>query len=423
MNELRMRQPNYHARVHKGAPDQYLDKIFEILSKESNSPALYNDDVIVETLVRNGYDLTDARDYTGVGCVEPVCQGKSFSSTDAALLNVPIMLELALNQGKRFGSHLQTGPKTIAPSEMTSMDDVKQAFETQLGYFIKKLITDLQSIEKANAAYHPTPLTSMLIDGCLENGTCSTTGGATYNFSGIQCVGPADTGDALYVIDKAVFQDKKITLPGLVGLLKRDFQDERWRTYLRSIDKFGNDNEEVDEYTLYVLNTFTGNLNGRMNTRGGRYTTGLYSVTSHQYFGEVTGALPNGRRKGESLASGIAPSNGQDRLGPTAMLNSVNRIDARNFANGLNLNVKWDSNSIRGQTGRLALKNILKTYFRRGGMQVQFNVLDPSILLRARDNPDAYPNLLVRVSGYSAYFNDLTPEMKDEIIQRTSISI
>jgi len=179
----------------------------------------------------------------------------------------------------------------------------------------------------------------------------------------------------------------------------------------------------VDEYTLYVLNVFNANLTGRMNTRGGRYTTGLYSVTSHQYFGEVTGALPNGRRRSESLASGIAPSNGQDRLGPTAMLNSVNRVDARNFANGLNLNVKWDSNSIRGQTGRLALKSILKTYFRRGGMQVQFNVLDPSILRRARDNPDAFPNLLVRVSGYSAYFNDLTPEMKDEIIQRTSVSI
>ena len=150
-----------------------------------------------------------------------------------------------------------------------------------------------------------------------------------------------------------------------------------------------------------------------MLTRGGRYTTGLYSVTAHQYFGEVTGALSNGRRRGESLASGIAPSNGQDRLGPTAMLNSVNRIDARNFANGLNLNIKWDANSIRGKTGRLALKNIYKTYFRQGGMQAQLNILDPSILLKARDNPEAYPNLLVRVSGYSAYFNDLTRVMGD----------
>ena len=423
MDKLRMRQPNYHARIHKEAPGKYHDKIFEILSKGGNSPALYNDDVIVETLVRHGYDLPDARDYTAVGCVEPVCQGKSFSSTDAALFNVPIMLELALNQGRRFGSLLQAGPKTMAFSKMTSMGDVKQAFETQLGHFTERLIKDLQAIERANAAYHPTPLTSMLLDGCLENGFCSTSGGAVYNFSGIQCVGPAETGDALYAIDQAVFQDRKLTLPKLVGLLKQDLHDEKWRVYLRRLDKFGNDNEKVDDYTLYVLDTFTGNLNGRMNTRGGRYTTGLYSVTSHQYFGEVTGALPNGRRKGESFSAGIAPSNGQDRLGPTAMLNSVNRIDATNFANGLNLNVKWDSNTIRGETGRLALKNIFKTYFRRGGMQVQFNVFDPKTLLEARDNPDAYPNLLVRVSGYSAYFNDLTPEMKDEIIRRTYISV
>ena len=422
MDELRMRQPNYHARVHEGAPEMYLDKIFEILSKGSGSPALYNDDVIVETLVNNGCDLADARDYTGVGCVEPVCQGKSFSSTDAAIFNVPLMLELALNRGKRFGSNSQAGPKTIPPSEMSAMDDVKGAFESQLGHFTRKMIKDLQSIEKANAAYHPTPLSSMLLDGCLNNGSCSTSGGAAYNFSGIQCVGPADTGDALYAIEKAVFRDKKITLSGLVDLLKRDLQDEKWRAYLKNMDKFGNDNEEADAYTLYVLNTFNKNLNGRMNTRGGKYTTGLYSVTAHQYFGEITSALPNGRRRGESLASGIAPSNGQDRLGPTAMFNSVNRIDARNFANGINLNVKWDVNSIRGKTGRLALKNILKTYFRRGGMQAQFNVLDPSILLKARDNPDAYPNLLVRVSGYSAYFNDLTPAMKDEIIQRTAVS-
>jgi formate C-acetyltransferase len=396
MDELRMRQPNYHARVHKGAPERYLDKIFEILSKGGGSPALYNDDVIVETLVRNGYDLADARDYTAVGCVEPVCQGKSFSSTDAAIFNLPLMLELALNQGKRFGSPFQAGPKTVAPSRMTAMDDLKLAFEMQLRFFIRKLITDLQFIERANAAYHPTPLTSMLLEGCLQNGSCSTSGGAAYNFSGIQCVGPVDTGDALYAINQTVFQDKKVTLP---------------------------EHEAVDAYTLYVLNAFNRNLNGRMNTRGGRYTTGLYSVTAHQYFGEVTGALSNGRRRGESLASGIAPSNGQDRLGPTAMLNSVNRIDARNFANGLNLNIKWDANSIRGKTGRLALKNIYKTYFRRGGMQAQLNILDPSILLKARDNPEAYPNLLVRVSGYSAYFNDLTRKMKDEIIQRTSVTM
>jgi pyruvate formate-lyase/glycerol dehydratase family glycyl radical enzyme len=423
MDTLRMRQPNYHARVHRDAPAQYLERIVEILSRGSNAPALYNDDVIVPTMVKGGYALEDARNYTAVGCVEPVCQGKSFSSTDAALFNLPIMLELSLNEGRRFGALRRDGLKTMPVSEMSSMDEVKRAFETQLRYGIERLIRDLQAIEKANAAYHPTPLTSSLLDGCLKRGRCSTAGGATYNFSGIQCVGPADTGDSLYAIDRVVFREKRLTLPELVGLLKHNLPEPRWAAYLQGLDKFGNDNGEADGYTRYVIDTFSGTLERRNNTRGGTYTTGLYSVTAHQYFGEVTAALPNGRRRGESFASGISPSNGQDRKGPTALLNSVNRLDATRCANGVNLNLKFAPDTLNGGAGRTALQSLLKTYFRRGGMQVQLNVIDPSILRAARDNPLAYPHLLVRVSGYSAYFNDLSLEMKDEMIQRTCIPV
>lgn len=419
LDALRMRQPNFHARLHQNAPKSYLDKVYDILSNGSNSPALYNDDVIVETMVKNGYTVEDARDYTAVGCVEPVCQGKSFASTDAALFNVPIMLELALNRGRRFSSPVRRGKKTMPVSKMTSMADVKKAFEIQLEYAIQGLIKDLRAVEIANAVYHPTPFTSMLLDGCLEKGRCSTVGGAVYNFSGIQCVGPADTGDALYAIERAVFKEKKLTLPELVSLLKKNFSQNGWRNYFRHLPKFGNDLEAVDNHTLYVIDTFARFIGVHSNTRGGKYTTGLYSVTAHQYYGTVTGALPNGRRKGESFASGIAPANGMDKNGPTAMLNSVNRIDFTRFANGINLNIKFDPAIIKGKTGRHVLESLLKTYFRRGGMQAQLNILDASTLREARDNPDAYPHLLVRVSGYSAYFNDLTPQMKDELIRRT----
>ena len=374
-------------------------------------------------MVKNGYTLEDARNYTAVGCVEPVCQGKSFASTDAALFNVPMMLELALNEGRRFGSFFRPGRKTIPVAEMGSMEDVKAAFETQLRHSMDRLLSDLRAIEKANAVYHPTPFTSMLLDGCLQKGVCSTAGGAAYNFSGIQAIGPVDTGDSLYAIERAVFVDKRLSLPELVRLLREDLKDEKWRTYLCGLEKFGNDNEDADAYTMYVINTFQESLKGRKNTRGGAYTAGLYSVTAHQYFGQVTGALPSGRRKGESFASGISPSNGMDRKGPTAMLNSVNRMDATRFANGINLNVKFIPETIRGDNGKMALRNLFETYFRRGGMQVQLNVIDPSVLREARDNPNAYPHLMVRVSGYSAYFNDLTPQMKDEIIQRTCIQL
>ncbi|MBA4392081.1 MAG: formate acetyltransferase [Desulfobacca sp.] len=419
MDELRMRQPNYHARMHPNASKEYLDKVFGVLTNGGNSPALYNDEVIVETMVKNGYSPEDARNYTAVGCVEPVSQGKSLSSTDAALFNLPAMLELALNEGKRFGSLIRTGQKTRPIAEMQSLEDVKLAFESQLDHGIERLLQDLQAVERANTLYHPTPFTSMLLDGCLQTGLCSTAGGARYNFSGIQCVGPADTGDSLYAIEKAVFSEKKFTLPELVDQLKKNLPDPGRAAYLRGLAKFGNDQEEVDQYTRYAVETFNGLLTGRKNTRGGTYTTGLYSVTAHLYFGQVTGALPNGRKKGESFASGLSPSNGQDRKGPTALLNSVNRLDAGQCANGINLNITFGLETIKGKIGRQALQSLFRTYFRRGGMQVQLNVIDPSVLIAARDNPQAYPFLLIRVSGYSAYFNDLLPAMKDEIIQRT----
>jgi formate C-acetyltransferase len=421
MNELRMRQPNYHARISTDSPEEYLTRINTMLASGSNSPALYNDSVIVNTMCAHGYRAEDARDYTGVGCVEPVSQGKSFSSTDAAIMNVPIALELALNRGKRFGSKLRSGAKTMPVEAMKSMDDVKTAFEKQLAFQLSKLIEDLQAIELANRKYHPTPLTSSLLEGCIESGSCSTAGGASYNFSGIQCVAPADTGDSLYAIEQAVFIDKKISLPDLVAQLKQNLTDENLRAYLKGLEKFGNDKLDVDKWMVYVVNRFTEELTKYTNTRGGKYVTGLYSVTIHEYYGRITGALPNGRRKGESFASGVSPANGLDRLGPTALINSVNRIDFTKIANGINFNLKFDRHMLRGKTGQAALATLLKTYFKKGGMQTQVNVLDHAVLIEARDNPGRHPNLLVRVSGYSAYFNDLSPKMKEEIIQRSNI--
>ncbi|HQL84246.1 MAG TPA: pyruvate formate lyase family protein, partial [Spirochaetota bacterium] len=260
MEELRMRQPNYHARVHAKSPRRYLDMIYEVLAAGSNSPALYNDDVIIPTLVKHGYSLADARDYTAVGCVEPVSQGKSFSSTDAALMNTALCLELALNRGRRFGSPLRTGPRTRPVSRMRSMDDVCSAFEAQLGGMTDRLIRDLQAIERANTRHHPTPLTSMLLGDCLEKGVCSTAGGARYNFSGVQNTAPIDIGDALAAIEKVVFTDRRITLPELAAILKANIPDERDRDYLRGLPKYGNDVEEADRWSVYVIRAHTDAL-------------------------------------------------------------------------------------------------------------------------------------------------------------------
>lgn len=419
LDALRMRQPNFHARLHAGSPAPFRARIGAALAAGANSPALYNDEAIVPTLTAHGYSPEHARDYTGVGCVEPVSQGRSFASTDAALVNTPVALELALNQGRRFGARRRVGPETPAPAEMTSMADVRAAFEAQLGFLLGRLAADLRAVEGANRRHHPTPLTSMLLDGCLESGRCSTAGGARYNFSGIQCVGPADAGDALYAIERAVFADRRIGLPGLVAALQADLVDPRLRAYLQNLPKYGNDHEAVDRWTAYVVAAFDRLLRQQgKNTRGGSYVPGLYSVTAHTYFGRITGALPSGRRRGAPFASGIAPANGMDRLGPTALINSASRVDYSRMANGINFNLTFDRQTLRGAAGPQALTALLGTWFRKGGMQAQVNVLDPQVLLEARRHPGRHPHLLVRVSGYSAYFADLTPVMQDEIIAR-----
>ncbi len=423
MNDLRMRQPNFQARIHANAPATYLEAVYRTLAQGSNPLAVYNDDVIIPTMTDHGYSLEDARNYTPIGCVEPTCQGKSFGSTDAALFNTPMLIELALNRGRRFGSMLREGAKTQPPSTMNTMDDVFKAFETQLQYKLSKLITDLRHVETANRRFKPTPLSSMLIDGCIDQGTCSTAGGAKYNFSGIQCVGPTEAGDSLYAIEKLVFTDRVVSLKELVTHLKKNVRDPVMAARMKNLSAFGNGDAETDRWTSRVIDGFVSILNNSgLNTRGGRYVTGLYSSTSHDYFGSVTSALPSGRKKGEPFPSGLAPSNGRDRHGATALLNSMNHIDVRQCLNGVNFNMKFQKTALTGDQGRITLKALLTPYFNRGGMQVQVNVLDRKTLMEARDFPERHPGLLVRVSGYSAYFSDLSDAMKDEIIRRTEIT-
>ena len=420
MDELRMRQPNFQARINSGSPQKYLDKIYEILASGSSSPAIYNDDVIVEALVKAGYKTEDARDYTAIGCVEPGCQGKSFASTDAAVCNVPLLVEMALNQGRAFGSIIRMGAKTKLAGSMRSIEDVKEAFKKQLEFQLGSLVEEIKEVERVNRDCHPTPLTSMLIDGCIENGKCTTGGGAVYNYSGIQCVGPADAGDALYAIDQLVFKKKVLSMPELVQVLKSNIHDDRVHAIMLNLPKFGNDDPEADMWTIYVVDQFEKTLSSLgKNTRGGDYVMGLYSVTAHRSFGLRTGALPHGRKKGESFASGIAPVNGMDRKGPTSLLNSINKIDFLKAKNGTNFNVKFDSAFLKRTSGIKAVQALMQTYFKRGGMQAQVNSIDPAQLEEARNNPDSNPTLLVRVSGYSAYFTDLSPDMQDEIIKRT----
>jgi formate C-acetyltransferase len=425
MERHHMRDPNYQARVHRDSPDDYLERALDVARQGHGVPALFNDEAVVPSLVAHGYPVEVARGYGIVGCVEPSIPGRSFLSTDAGLFNLPICLELALNNGRRMH---QWGRATVVrevsraienatsrqmdmtevvrtgdPARFESMDDVMDAFRAQLDY-------------------HPTPLSSMLVEGCLESGKDLTEGGATYNSSGIQGVGVADVADSLAALDTVVFRKQKYTMAQVAEALRNDFAGRQtMRAELSKAPKFGNDEGLPDRYADLVVHMFHDSLARHTSVRGGAYLPGFYSVTCHVAFGELTAALPSGRKAGEAFASGIGPACGTDKAGPTAMLSSVAAVDSSLMANGNALNMRFDPADVAGEKGLGILKGLVKGFFERGGLEVQLNVLDPEMLEDARTNPGKYPDLVVRVAGYCAYFDDLPDTAKAEIIKRTRL--
>jgi pyruvate-formate lyase len=289
-------------------------------------------------------------------------------------------------------------------------------------HMVARMVSDLQVVEKGNRDYHPTPLSSMLVDGCLESGKDVTAGGALYNSSGIQGVGVADVADSLAALDHVVFQRRKYTMPQVLEALHTNFTAApEIQAELAQAPKYGNDHQSPDRYADLAARIFHDALARHINTRGGPYVPGFYSVTCHIAFGKKVGALPSGRRAGEPFAASLGPSNGRYRSGPTALLKSVARVDSRLSPNGYALNLRFDPATLAGDEGVNVLAALVKGFFAYGGMELQLNVLDPQMLEDARLHPGKYPELVVRVSGYCAYFDDLPDAAKQEIISRTRL--
>ncbi|MEW6555044.1 MAG: pyruvate formate lyase family protein [Actinomycetota bacterium] len=424
MEEAGLRDPNYQARVHAGSPDEYLLRVADVARKGNGMPAVFGDEASVASLVYHGYPVEEARNYGVVGCVELALPGNSFFSTDAGLFNLPMCLELALNRGRRFGGRFRVGARTADPATFRDMDDVVRAFRAQVEHMVEKMVGDFRVVETGNRDFNPTPLSSMLVEGCLESGRDLTEGGAKFNSSGIQGVGIADVADSLYALEELVFSRGKYRLDEVVAALEADFAGHgRLQAELRGCAKYGNDDPAVDSYADLVAHIFHDALSAYRNTRGGPYVPGFYSVTCHVAFGRRVGALPSGRNAGRPLASSLSPANGCDRLGPTALLHSVTRVDSRLMPNGCAVNLRFDPRNLAGEEGPANLAALMRAYFAQGGMQVQFNIIDPEVLEDARRHPGKYPGLVVRVAGYCAYFDDLPEAAKDEIISRTIHSV
>jgi formate C-acetyltransferase len=308
---------------------------------------------------------------------------------------------------------------------MRTFEDVVEAFRVQVCDSVNEMAKVIGWLEEVYRIWRPTPVNSMITEGCLESGSDVTWGGALYDLTSIQAVGLADVGDSLYAIKKIVFDDHRITLQEFVRILKSNFRGhEPFRAELANrLPRYGNGNAEADRMVQLVADVFSDAVKSHVNSRGGRYVPGIYSMTCHLGFGRITGAMPNGRPAGWRLSNGLSPVDGAERRGPTGVLRSAASLDSSKWANCCALNLKFDKKVVQGTSGRRAIRSLLDTYFDQGGMQLQVNVLDDEVLRAAKANPAAYPGIVVRVAGYCAYFNDLQPAVQDEIIERTAYTI
>src|SRR3990172_629634 len=447
---LGVREPNLSARIHKDSPQEYLLKVAETIKESHGTPALYNDDYIIpivkNTIRKGNMPDEDARDYAVIGCVEANVQGKTFGMTGAALVNMVSALEMALNDGYYPRRREQVGPHTGDPRKFKSMDELKEAFRIQIDFLIMNVVKGNNTLGKAHQELTPTPFLSSLIDGAMEKGMDVTMGSAVYNSSGVTGMGLSDVADSLTAIQCLVFEGLggyKITMDEMLNAIEDDFKNNPvlHAAILNKVPKYGNNDPKADSNARFVSEVFCKSVSQYDNYRGGKYNPGFWTMTTHVGWGKLGGALPNGRRANQHYASGVTPEGGMDREGPTSSLlspsylnnNYITKIYAFNqrfgvisgngsnnlsplVGEGRSLPPKYLSG---GEGDIKKLSHLIRAYFNEGGLQVQFTVADAAILREAQKDPEKHRGLIVRISGYTAYFVDLNHDCQDEIIHRT----
>jgi len=424
IEEMRQVQPNPSVQVSKKSPERFVKHAAKVIRQGMGKPDLFNCDLIVQELMRQGKSVKDARQGGTSGCVETGAFGKE-SYILTGYFNMPKVLEITLNNGvdprtgQRIG--LETGDADLGnPTQFETFEELFEAYERQLSHFVDIKIRGNNVVERLYASYIPAPFLSLLIDDCIAKGKDYHDGGARYDTSYIQGVGVGTMTDALTAIKYHVFDEKTLTMAELLAVLRGNFEGhERMRQMLlNKAPKYGNDDDYADDVMVAVFEAYFNAIDGRPNTRGGTYRINLLPTTVHVYFGSVIGATPDGRRAGMPLSEGISPVQGADRRGPTAVIKSVAKMDHVRTGGTL-LNQKFTPQLLKDEAGLDKFVQLIRTFFKLGGHHVQFNVVGAATLRAAQENPEQYRDLIVRVAGYSDYFCDLSQALQDEIIART----
>ena len=422
--DLGLPQPNLSVRLNKNSSHELMQEAIKVVAKGSGMPQFFNDEAIIQTMIDDlDIEEKDARNYAIVGCVELTTHGNNLGWSDAAMFNFNKVLELTLNNGKCLLTNEQIGLDLGNLETYESFEDLENAFQKQIDYFIEKMMKVEVFVEKAHQECLPTAFLSTVIDDCLDKGLDVTRGGAKYNLSGIQMIQIANLADSLAAIQQLVYKEKIITKKELLKALQADFKGyEIIQTMLlNKVPKYGNDVKWVDDLGTKWAGYFRKRMKNYTNYRGGLYHTGMYTVSAHVPMGENVGASADGRNALTPLADGgMSPVYGRDMTGPTAVLKSVSRLQNSYTTNGGLLNMKFLPEFFESETGMMKFENFLRAFVDLKIPHIQFNVVRKEDLIDSKKHPENHKSLTIRVAGYTAYFVELAGKLQDEIIERTT---
>ncbi len=429
--ELHELQPGLSIHVSKVTPDEFVMAGAKVIRQGHGYPSVFNPDTYTKELVRQGKTQEDANEGGCSGCIEVGAFGKE-AYILTGYLNTPKILEITLNNGIDPMTGKRLGLETGDPRTFTSYEQLYEAYHKQMIYFVNMKLAVNNYIERMFSLYAPATFLSLFIDDCITRGRDYYSGGARYNTTYIQCTGLGTITDCLATLKKHVFEDKKFTMDELLKAVASNWgrdencqlstvnsQLEKMRQFIMNRTPFfGNDDDYADSIAVKVYDDLVKAIEGHPNTRGGKTQLNMLSTTCHNYFGSVCGASVNGRLAHFAISDGTSPAHGADTNGPTAVIKSLGKLD-QTKSGGTLLNVRFVPSLLKRDEDLKKLVSLIRAYFSMGGHHIQFNIVDTQTLLDAQQQPDDYKDLLVRVAGYSDYFNDMTEQLQNEIIART----
>jgi len=419
VEELHILQPGNSVHISSVTPDRFLQAACKVIRQGHGYPSIFNPDIYVEELLRQGKTLKDAREGGCSGCIEVGAFGKE-AYVLTGYLNVPKVLEVTLNNGVDPVTGKLAGIKTGNPCDFTSYDELYGAFVAQLNFLVDTKVRVSNYIDRMFAKYAPAPFLSVVIEDCISKGRDYYDAGPRYNTNYIQCTGLGTTTDSLSALKKHVFEEKNFSMERVLAAVAKNFADEEFlrQTVLNKTPLFGNDDDYADDIALRIYADLFAAIDGKPNVKGESFHLNMLSTTCHIYFGKVMGATPNGRMAGKSISDGTSPSHGADTHGPSAVVRSLTKLD-HTLSGGTLLNQRFLPSLLKRDEDVTRLGHLVRSYFKLGGHHIQFNVVDTATLKAAQETPEDYKDLLVRMAGYSDYFNDMNADLQQEVVERT----